>query len=342
VRLRHRWLWPGAIAAALAAIVVAYATEGLRTSAAPTHIIVDASPIAAFDNRDPTRLRFGALEFRGGLVLTSKYRAFGGISALHMEPDGEHFLAVTDNGSWLKARIVYANGRPAGIADAEMAPALASDGRALAAHGWYDTESLAEHDGTAYVGIERVEKIVRFDIAASGLAAKGEPIEVPPNFRTFTKNKSLECLAVPGSGAPHAGALIAVTERSLDAHGNLRAFIFDSGRIERFAVRRSDDFDVSDCTVLPHGDLLLLERSFSLLKGVAMRLRRIPLAALKEGALVDGPVLVTADMGYQIDNMEGVGVHRTSEGETVLTLVSDDNFSPIQRNLLLQFTLVGE
>jgi len=40
--------------------------------------------------------------------------------------------------------------------------------------------------------------------------------------------------------------------------------------------------------------------------------------------------------------MEGIGVHRTADGETVLTLVSDDNFSPIQRNLLLQFTLVGE
>jgi hypothetical protein len=40
--------------------------------------------------------------------------------------------------------------------------------------------------------------------------------------------------------------------------------------------------------------------------------------------------------------MEGIGVHRTPSGETVLTLVSDDNFSAIQRNLLLQFTLVGE
>jgi hypothetical protein len=73
-----------------------------------------------------------------------------------------------------------------------------------------------------------------------------------------------------------------------------------------------------------------------------MRLRRIPLASLKDGALVDGPVLAAADMGYQIDNMEGIGVHRTPGGETVLTLVSDDNFSPIQRTLLLQFTLVGE
>jgi hypothetical protein len=32
-------------------------------------------------------------------------------------------------------------------------------------------------------------------------------------------------------------------------------------------------------------------------------------------------------------------VHRTAGGELVLTLVSDDNFSMIQRTLLLQFTL---
>ena len=38
--------------------------------------------------------------------------------------------------------------------------------------------------------------------------------------------------------------------------------------------------------------------------------------------------------------MEGIDAHVTAEGDTVLTLVSDDNFSMIQRNLLMQFTLV--
>jgi hypothetical protein len=33
-------------------------------------------------------------------------------------------------------------------------------------------------------------------------------------------------------------------------------------------------------------------------------------------------------------------VHR-SGGDIVLTLISDNNFSPIQRNVLLQFTLAG-
>src|SRR6185503_15547465 len=194
-RLRRRFVWSGAgLAALLLAAAIAWAAEGLHTSAAPTHIAVDATPITSFDNRDPTRVRFGALEFRGGLVLTSDYKAFGGVSALHMETDGAHFVAVTDNGSWLKARIVYdGNGKPASIADAEMAPALGSDGTPLAAHGWHDLESLAAGgDGEFYVGIERVERIVRFDLRKSGFTARGTPVKVPPDFKTFKYNKSLE------------------------------------------------------------------------------------------------------------------------------------------------------
>jgi hypothetical protein len=118
--------------------------------------------------------------------------------------------------------------------------------------------------------------------------------------------------------------------------------VLDGNRVTRFSVQRSDDFDVSDCTILPPADLLLLERSFSPLRGIGMRIRRIPLASIKSDSVIDGKVLIVADLGFQIDNMEGIAVHRNAAGETILTLVSDDNFSFIQRNLLLQFALVGE
>lgn len=336
---RRRGLASGFAAAALFFSISFAAAASLHTAASRSPIAVEATPIASFDTRDSQRTRFGALAFRGGLVLTSNSRAFGGLSGLHMQPDGAHFLAVTDNGSWLRARIVYRDGRPDGLADAEIAPALGPDGAPLASRGWFDMESLAERDGIFYVGIERVEKIVKFDLRKGGLSAHGEPIQVPADFKTFTFNKSLECLAAPPKGAPLSGKLIAVTERSLDAAGNHRAFLLDGEKVERFSVKRNDGFDVSDCAILPPRDLLLLERRFSPLAGVAMRIRRIPLTELKDGALVDGPALITADMAYRIDNMEGLGVHRTPEGETVLTLVSDDNFSILQRTLLLQFTL---
>jgi hypothetical protein len=109
-----------------------------------------------------------------------------------------------------------------------------------------------------------------------------------------------------------------------------------------FALRRSDDFDVSDCAIAPHGALLVLERRFSWARGVAMRIRSVPLAAIKPGALLEGPELIFADMGHQIDNMEGLALHRAADGAIVLTLISDDNFSPLQRTVLLQFTLTGE
>jgi hypothetical protein len=40
-----------------------------------------------------------------------------------------------------------------------------------------------------------------------------------------------------------------------------------------------------------------------------------------------------------IDNMEGIAAHRAASGETILTLISDDNFSLLQRTLLMQFAL---
>ena len=105
-------------------------------------------------------------------------------------------------------------------------------------------------------------------------------------------------------------------------------------------MKRSEEFDVSDATLLPSGELLLLERKFSWLGGIGIRIRRIALKQFAPGAVVDGPAIFSADLGHEIDNMEGIDAYVADTGETVLTLISDDNFSPIQRTLLLQFTLV--
>lgn len=109
----------------------------------------------------------------------------------------------------------------------------------------------------------------------------------------------------------------------------------------QFSVRRTENFDVSDAVLLASGDLLILERKFSWLSGIGIRIRRIPLKSVAPGAVIDGPSIFEANPGNEVDNMEGIDAHVTPEGETVLTLVSDDNFSTIQRTLLLQFTLVG-
>ena len=331
----------GAVAILAIALIPA-AAQAPSAADGSTRIEVRAQLIEAFDTREVSQTRFGELEFRGGLILTSPYRNFGGISSIRVSPDGGSFIALTDKGYWLRARIAYRAGRPIGITDADMAPMLGPDGRPLSRRGWYDTESLAEDGGTLYVGIERVHQIVRFDYAKDGLAARGVPIAVPPGVRALPANKGLECLVIPPKGQPLAGTLIAISERGLDAQGNIFGFLIGGASPGTFTVKRSEDFDITDCATTPRGDLLILERRFSWAIGVAMRIRRLTLSQVKPGALLDGPALIFADFGFQIDNMEGLAVHRAATGELVLTLISDDNFSPIQRSLLLQFTLAGE
>src|SRR5215472_552811 len=324
-------------ASALLLALVSGDAQVSPSAAPPVAIEVRAEPITAFDVRDPSLRQFGLLEFRGGLVLRSSDQHFGGISAIRVAPDGAHFIALTDKGWWFRGRILYKGTRPSGIADAEMAPILGADGRALAARGWYDTESIAEDGGTLYVGIERVHQIVRFNYGKEGLLARGRPIALPPGLRSLPPNRGIEAMVFVPKGLPLAGTLIAISE--LDKAGNISGFLIGGASPGHFAVRRSSNYDVTDAALLPGGDVLLLERRFSWSSGLAVRMRRIALGEIKPGAVVDGPVLFDVDLGYEIDNMEGLSVHRNAGGEVVLTLISDDNFSAVQRTLLLQFTL---
>ena len=319
--------------------LAASAQTSPRQPEAPVKIEVRAKPIAAFQPSDPSRTRFGDLIYRGGIELTSPYPEFGGVSAIRVAADGARFLAVTDKGRWLRGQIVYERTRPIGIANAEMAPVLGPDGKPLAARGWYDTESIAQDGGTVWLGIERVNRIVRFDFGRDALLARGQSMPVPPGIQHLPHNKGIECLDFVPRELPLGGTLLAISERGLDDDGNIKGFLLGGPDAGEFSVKRIGDFDVSDCAVTPKGDLLVLERSFSRLKGVGMRIRRVPLASVAPGAVVDGPALFEADMNYQIDNMEGLSVHREAGGALVLTLISDDNFSIIQRTLLLQFTL---
>ncbi|WP_407157017.1 esterase-like activity of phytase family protein [Bradyrhizobium sp. STM 3557] len=317
------------------------ATRNEFSVSAPVSIEVKARPLPSFDLRDRSRMRFGELEYRSGLVLTSSFPGFGGLSAFRfLDSRGERFISVSDQGAWFTGRIVYSGRGMAALTDMEAAPLLFMDGKPITDHGWYDSESLAVDGDIAYVGLERVNQVMRFDLAKGFLRSRGEVVPLPPAAKRLPDNKGLEALVVVPKGLPLAGTLLALSERGLDGSGNLIAFLVGGPAPGQFSIRRTADFDISDAVILPPSDLLVLERKFSLFSGVGIRIRRIALASITPGALVDGPAIFNADLGQEIDNMEGIDAHVTPEGDTVLTMVSDDNFSMIQRTLLLQFTLV--
>lgn len=297
-------------------------------------IQIEAKPINAFDRNDPQRRVFGSLEFRGGLELSSDDPRFGGISALRTHVYDQNFLALSDRGYWLRGRIVYTGNCPSAIADAAMAPIIGSDGER--ATGW-DAESMAINGNRLYVGVEDLGCIPCFLLDTVKFPAFLDAIPFPPGAKDLPPNRGLEALEfIPKNGSPD-GVLVAFSEKGLDKNGNLKSYIIDGTVHRSFTVTRSNSFDISDAVRLPDGDLLILERKYEIINGIEMRLRRIPVGEIRPYALIDGPVVMEADTQYQIDNMEAIAAHRDADGVTVLTLMSDNNYSKVQRTLLLQF-----
>jgi hypothetical protein len=310
------------------------------SAAPPVSIEVKARPLPSFDTRNHQHVRFGSLEYRSGLILTSRFPGFGGLSGLRVDASGERFIAISDKGNWFTGRIVYRAREMTGLDDVEVAPMLGPDGRPITARGWFDSESIALDGPFVYIGLERVNQVLRFDFSKGFTRSRGEVVATPAAVRKLPFNKGLEALVMVPKGLALAGTLIAISERGLDSAGNLIGFLVGGPTPGQFSVRRTGNYDVSDAVLLPSGDLLVLERKFSLLAGIGIRIRRIALKSVAPGALVDGPSIFEADLGEEIDNMEGIDAHVTPQGDTVLTMVSDDNFTMLQRTLLLQFTLV--
>jgi hypothetical protein len=316
----------------------AISAPAMARLAAATPIRVEASPIAAFSPSEPDRRQFGGLQFRSGLQLSSPDGDFGGLSGLWRAPDGAGLVAVSDRGHWLTARLRREAGRLAAVDDAQLAPLLRSDGRPLNRTRSWDVEGLAITGGIALVSIERTQQVMRFDFGKEGVLARGRELPVPREFRRLPSNKGLEAIAVAPQGHPLAGAVIVVSERSGEDNQPTMGAIITGPRAGLFEVSRPGDYDITDMAFLPDGDLLLLERWFRPFRGLGMRIRRVPGQLVAPGAMLDGPVLIEADLGREIDNMEGIAIHQ-EDGRTLITLVSDDNFSMLQRTILLEFEL---
>ncbi|MGL4443361.1 MAG: esterase-like activity of phytase family protein [Alsobacter sp.] len=316
-------------------------SEPLRGGFGP--ITVKSTRIEHFLLREPDLRRFGRLDFLGGLELSSASERFGGLSGLAVAADGRRITAVTDKGLWFGGTLTLtAEGAPTGLVDATMAPILGPDGQPLSVMKRSDSEGLAVADGVAFVSFERTPDILRFALQRDGFAARGEILPRPAGTMRLHSNRGLEAIAVLAAG-PHAGSVIAIAEappRGDDERPTVPGWFVTGPRGATFEVMRHGSFAITDAAVLPGGDLLLLERSFAWLDGVAMRIRRIAARDIRPGARLDGEEILKADMRNQIDNIEGLAVHREPDGSVVLTLVSDDNFSFLQRTILLRFRLV--
>jgi hypothetical protein len=291
--------------------------------------------------RDETR--FGPLEFVGGLEMTSSGSDFGALSAFRFLKPGGDFIGVADTGFWFFGTVERDGaGRPVGLANFRMAHMVDEAGEPITKKDLVDAEGLDVQDGIATVGFERDHRVSQFRIEPEAMKAPLRDIDFLVPKQELRQNRGFETVTRAPADGQRNGALMVVSEKSLDKAGNIFAAIIEGPQKGIFTVKRSGEFDITDGAFLPNGDLLILERSYTMAEGVRMRLRRILGETIGKGKVADGTTLFEADMSYQIDNMEGVDVWQRADGATVVSLISDDNHSILQRNLYLEFVLHEE
>lgn len=269
------------------------------------------------------------LILRGTHEWSEKAPDFGGFSGLAMVRDGSALMAVSDKGTLWHASVSRdADGRIGDIASDWRDRLLDNKGKPV--EGFTsDAEALAMvREGAVFIGFEGYARISAFH--PPGMMPK--PMHEWDRFRNLWGNEGIEGLAI----MPDGGLLAVLEEPERPGAGH--STLLGKGKNWRPGppLPDSDSFSASDATFGPDGRLYLLERRFGYLTGYETRIRRFPYAS---GAFGPGEVLLQTARG-ELDNMEGISLWTDPTGATVISLISDDNFLPIQNTIVVEYDLV--
>ncbi len=295
-------------------------------------IDVTATPVAP-DNAS-TPFMTSRLEYIAGFALTSDAESFGGLSGASLSADGGTLTALADIGVWFRLVLRHdATGRLIGVSGGESGRLKDEHGKPLTTKYVGDAESITRAaDGSYYVTFEGWHRLWRYRAASDPLRAAAKYVRAPKGMTVLPGNEGVEAAAQ----LPDRRFLL-LSEGGFTADGDLQGWLGDGNRWAALTLAPSGAFRPTDLTVLPTGDVLLLERSVSLFGGFAARLSIIGTAAIAAGARLAGQELAVIRSPLPVDNFEAAAARAAPDGSVLIYLLSDDNFNEAERTLLLQF-----
>ncbi len=291
----------------------------------------------SLDEDDLDRMTVGDLTWRGGIAITMDDPRFGGLSALRVSRDGRRLIAVTDHGHWFQADLVYRDGTLSGLRNPRLDPLLGLDGESLS-RPWNDAESLADAGPNGLiVSFERIHRLWRYDGAPDPVLARPRPIDPPEELNLLKNNSGIEAMTRLCDGS-----LLTIAEGSRNKRGFVPGWIRSESRWRPLRYRVVDKLWPTGAATLPNCDVIFVERSFSFVAGLDIRISRLAASAIKAGGDLVPTEVARLSNPLTIDNFEGISARRDAAGDTLIYLVSDDNFSSLQRTLLFMFRLDGD
>jgi hypothetical protein len=315
---------------ALAALVMlgTFAPPSLfRPAPIPAHAQLWFEPVL-LDESDPGRTHVGSLTYVAGWSLRSNDPRYGGLSAVNVE--GSELIALSDAG------ILIRHALPGQLQGSPIEVYALRDGPGpLGSKKLRDSEAMAIDRDHFWISYERSNSVWRY----RRVDRRADAHSAPAPMRRWAANSGGEAIVRLADGR-----FLILSERSRRGDRFSEAMLFDgdpanpSTPVRPFLLRGPDRYRVTDAARLPDGRLLLLHRSFSYLGGISAKLTILDDLDPEEGAVVEPREIAHLEAPLAVDNMEGLSVTR-EKGRTIVWIASDDNFTALQRTLLLKFAL---
>lgn len=259
------------------------------------------------------------LTLEGAWNVINRNPAFGGFSALQIDPAGAGFIAYSDRGTYAHLpRPPSAAGVPALTAAFPRDPLLGDP---------QDIESVTADpaSGAIWLGYENHNAIRRY--VANGTSQFVEP----EAMADWSKNSGPEAMVRLTDGR-----FVVLAERG----GEGLLFAGDpltSDEPMHFSIDPPGDFLPTDMAQLPDGRVLILLRDLELaFPPFASLLMLGDPAMIREGEEWPLVELARVDEAWLRENYEGMAVEPDGTGAATVWLIADDNQSLLQRTLLLK------
>ena len=268
------------------------------------------------------------LNLFGSKILKYEDDDFGGISGLTISKNGENFVMISDKSFFFKGKIVRDNlNKITDLKILEKGKLSSSKGEILTGKN-IDSESIVKINRNGYyISFESNNRIMYHET----LKSPGKFMPKHSDFNKLLFNDGIEALAIKENGELYA--IPELPPNGKDYHpiykfNNNEWSIIDEIKIDQ-------GFKVVDAEMIDDKNLITLERKFSFYDGFKIRLRRI----IFEKNNIKNSEILLESLPWEYYNFEGLSKWKDNDGKIHLTLISDNQFSPLLKTEIREFIL---
>ncbi len=276
------------------------------------------------------------------LELMSSHPFFGGWSAISVSDNETQFSAVSDTGHWLEAEMPQHDDQISALTAARIGPLRDEQGMTLRNTGYGDIEAISMGKTRTYLGFESYRSgIWSASRQASLENSRFTRARLPPDIEKLPIGRGLEAITLIEDIPQQQPLLLAIAERDNGKSGSSTPawWLKQDGQVAaKFFIPLSDGYDVSDAAYNVRCGLFVLERKLNFIGRFFIRLVRLEPQYTSLSEPIKQETLFQANSsGAAIDNMEALAVVADQSNGCHLYIMSDSNFLPIQKTIMLKF-----